>query len=423
VDVERALVSSAIAKSDGILELVTREIGPESFSGTPSGQQCAEVLRFCIDYTRAYQQQPPLGTIQRRFPTWVPEYDPSTLEALVDEFLEAVGKRFYDAAVLELSTVTQNRENWSRLPEIMLDKARELAAHVPSGRVSYFAAEAEQRYLEYEQEKGIHRPGVPMGIPVIDMITTGIKPGWLVTFAGASGLGKSFLSTHALLSAFEADERVLMLSLEMSRAEVLERLQTMVMNWRHTEFMTRQLSQTQIDNWRDVAHVYSKAHGEIIVRDKLGGCTLDRVYAEIERHKPKVCVIDYVQRMRASQGSHRPKWEQLEDITNELKSIATDTDTGIIMVSQDGRDAFEQGSTRTNMAGSISVYQAADVYIGMQQSDDMRALGKMRVKMLKFRHGPLGETDMLWDPERGQFDPWDDTKHGFSKMVMPAVPT
>lgn len=412
-------MSSAISSDNGVLELVSRGVVPQLFSPTPTGQQCASVLDFCIAYTRTYQQQPSLSTIKRHFEAWTGEFSADPLPALIDEFLEATQKRYFDAKVVELSRVTQDRSTWGRLDEILLDAARDVAATIPSGGVARFSADAERRREEYEVEKnkGV-RPTIPMGIPVFDDITGGLRTGWLATIAGFSGLGKSTLGQILSLSAFENDYLALFLSLEMSRREVLERLDTMVNNFPHRDLVRRQLSDAQYQHWGDVSRIYSKAPGEIVVVDRLGGCTIDRVHAEIQRYRPSVVVVDYVQRMKGTRVS-MSRSEGLEEVTNDLKSIAMDTDTAILMVSQDGRQAAEEGSTRTSAFGSISVYTAADLYLGMQQTEEMKALNKMRLKLLKFRHGPWGaEVDLSWKPEIGQYVLWED-KMGFVKQAPP----
>ena len=401
-------MSSAIA-GDGILGLVSKGVTPELFSPTPAGQQCGAVYGFCVEYTRVYGQQPSLGTIQRHFPDWHVEFSSDPLEALTDEFLDDVRKRYFDATVLRLSRVTKDRSSWGKLDEVMLDAAREMASIMPSGGVARFAADMERRIEQYEVEKNQgYRPGIPLGIPVVDEVVDGVRTGWLTTYAGFSGLGKTTLSQIASLSAFELDHLVLFLSLEMSRREVMERLDTMVNHFPHRDLVRRKLSDSEFRSWRDVTRIYSKAQGEIVVVDRLGGCTLDRVHVEIQRYRPTLVVVDYVQRMSGTRHS-MAKWEGLEEITNGLKTIAMDTDTSVIMVSQDGRTSAEEGSTRTNAANSQSIYTASDLYIGMQQTDEMRSMRKMRIKVLKFRHGNWGaEVDMKWEPATGHFTKFED---------------
>ncbi len=398
------LCSKAIAEGK-IGLLISRGVTADLFTQDDPGREVAKIFQWAVDYSRRYGSCPSAAFIQHHFPLWRGEWNQEPVEALLDEFLAEVDRRYFEAKVIELSQMPKEDPDYmtkrGHLGEVLLDAARELSARIPSGRVVRFSDDFEMRIEAYEDEKGRYRPGIPLGLPVIDQTMGGIKSGWLVTYAGFSGIGKSILASHSLLSAFEDDKTALMLSAEMSSNEVVERLDTMVMHWAHRDYIRRNLSEVQVKHWHDVARVYSQAKGEIIVLDKFGGASLDRVHAEIERYKPDVTCIDYVQRLQTS--SRRPKWEQLEEITNELKTIAMDTDTAIIMVSQDGRDSAEKGSTATNMGGSISVYQAADAYLGMMRDESMMAQNKMRVKLLKFRHGPLVEVDLVWNPAVGDF--------------------
>jgi replicative DNA helicase len=413
-DVERALVHSAILHGR-VHDLVARGITPNLFS--EPGQEAAAVLEFSIAYMRSYTQSPSLSTIQRQFKTWHGESSHEPFDALVDEFLDTVRMRYFQGAVLQLSKAVDDRANWRKLDEIILDAARDVAAAVPTGSVSRLSDDFERKIIEYEDEKnrGV-RPGIELRIPIIDEVTQGIRPGWLVTTAGYSGMGKTTLAQIGLLSAFEQDHLALMCSLEMSSDEVLDRFHTMIMHFRHRDLVNRSLSDVDMQRWRDVSRIYSKAAGEIIVVDRLGGCTIDRIYAEISRYKPAIVAVDYVQRMRGTRHS-MARWEGLEEITNDLKTIAMDTDTAILMVSQDGRSSADEGSTRTNMGGSVSVYQAADVYLGLQQDEAMRAQQRMRVRMLKFRHGPCAEVDMSWKPSTMEFGKYEDAQ-SFTKQAV-----
>lgn len=413
MDIERALIFKAL-QGDDISTVIANGIEARHFAETPSGQDCAKVFEWAASYTRHYGSSPSPQMVKEHFPDWYGESSPDPLKALVDEFKSNVMRRFFDSKIIELSRVPQDRTSWDRLDEIMLDAARDLAAVVPSGGVARFT-DMEQRIERYELDRveGV-KPGILMNIPIIDDVTRGVRPGWVITNAGFSGRGKSMLTIWNLLSVFEQEKVALMLSLEMSRAEVMERLDTMVMNFEHRMLTQRDLSEEEVERWRRMAQVYKHARSEIIVVDKMGGCTVDRVYAEINRYKPDVAAVDYVQRMTGARAS-MSKWEGIEEVTNEFKTIAMETDTAIIMVSQDQRGSAEQGSTETNMGASVSVYQAADVYIGMYQDDTMRAQNKMRVKMLKFRHGPRAEVDMLWTPATMEFGPYDSQAAAFTK--------
>ena len=414
MDIERALLFKAL-QSDGLASVIAHGIETRHFSDTPTGQECAQVFDWASAYMRHYGATPSAQMVKEHFPNWYGESSADPLVALIDEFMRNVRRRYFDSKVLELSRVPADRTSWDRLDEIMLDAARDLAAIVPSGGVARFTDMAKRiEQYEIERQEGTS-PGILMGIPIIDDVTRGVRPGWVITNAGFSGRGKSMLTIWNLLSVFEQEKVALMLSLEMSREEVMERLDTMVAHFEHRVLTARGLPEEDVEKWRRLAEVYKHAKHDIIVVDKMGGCTVDRVFAEINRYKPDVAAVDYVQRMTGTRAS-MSKWEGLEEITNEFKTIAMETDTAIIMVSQDQRGSADQGSTETNMGGSVSVYQAADVYIGMFQDDQMRAQNKMRVKMLKFRHGPRAEVDMMWCPATMEFGPYDSQSASFTKV-------
>ena len=235
-----------------------------------------------------------------------------------------------------------------------------------------------------------------------------MRPGNLITIAGPSGKGKSLMAQWQLMSCFsDQDALGLMCALEMTAPEILERLDTMVTHFSHKLLSQRQLADDQVELWRRLAHQFTSMRNDIVIKDDLLGCTTDRVFAEITRLKPDICVVDYVQLMRSRQG-YASQWQGLVDITNDLKQSAVATDSVVIMVSQDGRDSFQNGSSETNMGGSISVYQVADIYIGMHQDEAMYDAGRMEVRLLKNRRGAKmngsgKSANLIWKPSTMTF--------------------
>lgn len=297
----------------------------------------------------------------------------------------------------------------------MLDAARDLATVIPSGQVSRVRAEMHDRIDQYEVDKAEgKRPGILCGIPLFDDLTDGFQQGDIVTVAGFSGRGKSMLSQFFLSQAIDQEKNALLMSLEMSKRQIMDRFDTMVTNFSHKQLRKRELPDEEIDNWREAAKKYENAKNDLVVIDSPGNCTVDRVYAEINRYKPDITCVDYVQLMKGTKNS-AAKHEGLIEITNELKAVALSTDSTIIMVSQDQRNSAQDGSTESNMGGSVSVYQAADIYIGMMQDDEMRKQKKLNTRLIKNRNGSPGESDVLCDPEFMIFKAWDSTSNLFDK--------
>lgn len=382
-----------------------------------------EVFDWLAGHTRRYNAPPSQQFFRDRFPNWAGEGSSDSLEALIDTFLAHVKRRAFSAKIIELAKYEYDPSKWHQLDQLMLDAARDLSALVPEGTVGRFSAEMRQRIDRYEEER--RNPqlsrSLHMGIPPFDDVTNGMRPGNLVTIAGYSGLGKSLMSQFFVMNALEQDATGLILSLEMTKEEIFERLDTMVTNFSYKLLGKRDLPDDAVALWRRIAAQFASAQTEIYVKDRLSGCTPDRVYAEINRYKPDIAVVDYVQLMRTQRRSDA-QWQVLVEVTNALKEIALATDCVIVMVSQDGRSAAQDGSTDQNMGGSISVYQAADIYLGLHQSDEMYAQERMEVRLLKSRRGERKKTAYLsWMPSTMSIEYRDDSEPAAREFTKAAA--
>lgn len=388
------------------------------FSNTQGGEECKSVFNYAAKHARKYGVCPSPQIVKNNFPNWRGEPSSDPLEALIDEFLNDVRRRFFAAKVLELAHAEGNPANWSRLDEIMLDAARDLATVIPSGQVSRVRGEMQERIDQYEIDKAEGKvSGIMCGIPLFDDLTDGFQEGDIVTVAGYSGLGKSYVSQLFLANALDQEKDALLISLEMSKRQIMDRFDTMVTNFSHKSLRKRELTNQEVESWRRAAQKYENAKNDLIVIDKPGNCSIDRIYAEINRYKPNITCVDYVQLMKGFKTTTQ-KHESLIEITNELKSVALATDSTIIMVSQDNRDSATEGSTSSNMGTSVSVYQAADIYIGMMQNDEMKEQKKLNMRLIKNRNGSPGESDIMFDPEFGVARPWGNNVANFEKEVV-----
>jgi replicative DNA helicase len=410
MDSSRAVVSSALV-SGNISTLLARGIERKHFPATPSGEEVKEVFSWSANHARKYGVCPSQQLVKNQFPNWRGEPSSDPLEALIDVFLNDVRRRYFAAKVIELAQAESNPANWNKLDEIMLDAARDLATVIPSGQVSRVRAEMQERIDQYEVDKAEGKiTGILMGIPLFDDLTDGFQEGDIVTVAGYSGRGKSMISQFFLANALDQEKNALLISLEMSKKQIMDRFDTMATNFSHRSLRKKELSEEEIANWRRAAQKYQNAKNDLILIAKPGNCSVDRIYAEINRYKPDITCVDYVQLMKGFKSSNQ-KHESLIEITNELKSVALATDSIIVMVSQDGRSSAEEGSTESNMGTSVSVYQAADIYLGMMQNDEMKNQKKLNMRLIKNRNGYPGESDVLFDPEFGRFAPWNQSSN------------
>lgn len=415
MNVERALLSKAL-QTGGISTLLARGVEKHLFAQTPDGQLCAQVFDWAASHTRRHNVPPSPALLKERWPDWAGEPSSDPLEALIESFLTNVKRRYFAAKVRELFAIGDDPSKWGQLDEILMDQARDFAALISSSRASKLS-EMEQRIMEYEAEKASGKPpGFDIGIPDFDYMIGGVRPGNVIILSGYLGIGKSLLSSWVTLNVVEQGHSALFIPLEMSRHEVLERIDAMIINFSHRLLRNRELAEEDMEQWRRIAVQYRALEKDLTVLDGVGNFTINRLWAEISRHKPDFTVVDYVQLMRRSDSSMQ-QWQGLVEITNECKAIALATESVIMLVSQDNREAAQGGSTLATMGGSISVGQVGDIYIGMHQDENMRTANRMAVKLLKVRNGARDRTANLdWDPSHMRFAPAKEGAESFQRQ-------
>src|ERR1700723_1831285 len=290
MDADRAMISKAL-QVGSMHMLMARGIEFRHFAETQSGKECGTLYEWATKHTRTYGVTPSPDLVRSNFPDWRPEVASDPIEALIDEFLDEVRRRTFQSKVIELAEVANDRSKRRRLDEIMLDAARDLASVIPSGSVTRMSEMASRvdNYVE-EAARG-YVPGMKMGIPLFDQVTMGIQEADVVTMAGYSGKGKSTLSQFVMMNIMDQDKVGLLLSLEMTSRQITERLDTMAMHFSHENLRSRSLPAEDVERWRRMAQGYAKASSDLIIVDRLSHCTIDRVYAEINRYKPDIACI------------------------------------------------------------------------------------------------------------------------------------
>ena len=155
--------------------------------------------------------------------------------------------------------------------------------------------------------------------------------------------------------------------------------------------------------------------------DRIGSRTATGVFAETVRYKPDLVVVDYISLMDAPRKAGDKSWQQIGAISRDLKLNAQTLAVPVIAAAQTNRDSVSQGVKLETIAFSSSIGMDADIVIGLQQDEDMKAEEKMDVVMVKNRDGKTGRVQMNWKMENMQFGerPPDSS---FRKQIMTPPP-
>jgi len=223
----------------------------------------------------------------------------------------------------------------------------------------------------------IHSTGIQS---LDDRLRGGLRDGQVAVIGGRPGAGKSVLLTQIATNMAERGEGALIVSLEMMKEEIADRLSK-----------TRPVEQLSamplyfIDSTSDLGVI----------------CSLIRVACR--RHRIGVIAIDYLQLAEVAAGRNENRERQIATISRRLKRLAMDLQKPVIVGSQLNRESTKRGKpSLADLRESGSIEQDADIVILLSKSDDGP---ETTIDIAKQRGGSPGEVVMRLDGPRFQFVP------------------
>lgn len=258
--------------------------------------------------------------------------------------------------------------------------------------------------------------GLPTGFIDLDQkLTGGLKPGNLVIVAGRPGMGKTSLAVQAAFGAAEAGHTALVLSMEMSDAELTDRLISLAGNVALSSVLAGDMAGESGDR---ILYGVQRLRDLPLVIDDQGSLTLFDVATKARSVKRKyglsLLVVDYLQLM---QGDGDNRNQQIEQISRGLKGLAKELQIPVIALSQLSRKCEERTNKRplpSDLRESGSLEQDADVilmvYRNEQYDENSPDKGTAEIGVAKNRQGQTGMVRLMF---RGHTTSFADLAHGW----------
>jgi replicative DNA helicase len=244
--------------------------------------------------------------------------------------------------------------------------------------------------------------GLPTGFPTMDRLTGGMKPGELVVIMAGTREGKSvcLLNVDYHLH-MEKNKNVLHVSLENTRNQVERRYDSRCSGLSYTKLRDGTLS-------ADEQEIYAKSLRE--QRDNKSVfyiwdqplCSPRGVAAKItelsSKYKFDIIVIDYLGLLSSDRPRKERGWQELSDITLDLRTIARSFKIPIITATQVGRLGMKSKKAHyehTDIGYSHAIAQNADTVLSFRLSNpDILETGlgicDLNAKLVKCRDGTEG---------------------------------
>lgn len=263
--------------------------------------------------------------------------------------------------------------------------------------------------------QGLEAPGLPS--PTLtgnEPILGPYKGGQLVVIAGRPGMGKTSLALNEACDLARNGASGLIVSLEMSAAELIERELS-----RQAQLSTGDMrAMTGDDQWRRFfAGVKQVANLPAWINTDYRDVTMSRVASWVRRLQRtqdiKWVVIDYLTRLKMPRAHSDAS--AIGEVTRQAKTLAMDSGVTVFLLAQLNRKVEERSDRRprlSDLKASGNIEEDADVVILMHRPGYYPDLDAPEYEataiVAKQRGGKTGDIPLTWDGNTTSFRRHDD---------------
>lgn len=263
--------------------------------------------------------------------------------------------------------------------------------------------------------------GVPTGFKDVDSTLAGFQRSDLIVLAARPSMGKTALALNfAHNIAVQANQPVLIFSLEMSKEQLVDRLLAMESEVNAWSLRTGNLTDTDFEKIGRAMGTLSEA--QIFIDDSPNITVSDlRTKARREAHQRPLglIIVDYLQLMSGSSryGGEGNRVQEISEISRGLKGVARELNVPVLALSQLSRSVESRSPQIPQLADlreSGSIEQDADVVMFIYREEyynpetDRRKLADVLIK--KHRNGPVNNLELYFDTDKQRFRSVD-TRH------------
>ncbi|HXR50157.1 MAG TPA: replicative DNA helicase [Verrucomicrobiae bacterium] len=287
--------------------------------------------------------------------------------------------------------------------------------HVKQSVVSLEAilAESFDRLDDLHKDKKKIR-GIATGFRDIDDKLAGFQRSDLIVLAARPSMGKTALALNfAHKVAVQANQPVLVFSLEMSKEQLVDRLLSMESGVDAWALRTGNLTDADFEKIARAMGTLSEA--QIFIDDTPGITVSDlRTKARREAHQRPLglIIVDYLQLMSGGSrfGGESNRVQEISEISRGLKGVARELNVPVLALSQLSRSVENRHPQIPQLADlreSGSIEQDADVVMFIYREEyynpetDRKNLSDIFIK--KHRNGPTGGVELRFESEKQRF--------------------
>lgn len=242
--------------------------------------------------------------------------------------------------LIRISTEIIGRSYEARDVDLLLDQAEQLVFQLSERRLRGTAIPVRSilketfEYIERLYERKEQVTGLATGIRDLDLITSGLQPSEFIIIAGRPSMGKtSFALNIARYASIELRRTVLILSLEMSKEQLVQRLLGAEARVDSHRVRTGYLEPR---DWPKLTNAAGRLADAPIFVDDQPALSVLEARAKARRMKAEhgldLFIVDYLQLMRGRSAENRQ--QEISEISRSLKALAKELRVPVVALSQ-----------------------------------------------------------------------------------------
>jgi replicative DNA helicase len=263
------------------------------------------------------------------------------------------------------------------------------------------AAEVVFRLREPEQRSGVNRAA--WGLPSIDEDLGPIMPGEMCVIGARPGLGKTAFAQHILRHSAMRDRPALIISLEMTGAEIAGRELCRVTGVDSRSIRSGEVEPSDLNILAGAAqdfqglplYIWSPAKATL---SQIRGM----VAHSVAKHGVRLVAIDYIQLIEGQANTREDRRGQLSEISHGLKRLAKEFSLPLVVLSQINRQGDNAEPTLAMLRECGTIEEDAD-FVLFLHCEDPKADDKRTLIASKARAVGRGRRTLKWNRFKTEF--------------------
>ncbi|WP_191016245.1 replicative DNA helicase [Treponema zioleckii] len=245
--------------------------------------------------------------------------------------------------------------------------------------------------------------GIPSGFTDLDSMTSGFQNSELIIIGARPSMGKTAMAL-SMMEHIAIDKHIPcgFFSLEMSYEQIGQRLMSQNARIPGQKLRSGMLKIEDLQKLQEAAGRCFDAPLYIIDTPNMPLIDLRAMARRLKtNHDIKIIFIDYIG-LISTENPSAPVYEQVSEISKSLKSLARELDIPVVALSQVARDAEGNEPTLSQLRGSGSIEQDADVVMFIhrdrkkQDEENPNPVIDAKLIVAKQRNGPIGDVNLLF---------------------------